>query len=71
MVLRYKSILFFALTSLHNFTKDYSLQDINYFEVENEDSNIQSGRSDNLLLGYFLVTFIQTNKKIDIIANII
>ncbi len=63
--------LIFALTGLHNFTKDHPSQDIDYFEAENEDSIVQSGRSDNLPLGNSFVTFTRMNKKRDAIAKAI
>lgn len=61
--------LIFALTGLHNFIKDHPSQDIDYFEVENEDPIVQSGGSDNLLLDNFLVTFTRRNRKRDAIAD--
>lgn len=48
--------MIFALTSLHNFIKNHPLQDIDYFEVKNEDPIVQSGESDNLVLDNSLVT---------------
>lgn len=51
--------LTFVLTDLYYFIKDYPLQVVNYFEVENtNDSIILFGGSDNLLLDNFLITFI-------------
>ena len=61
--------LIFALTGLHNFIKDHPSQDIDYFEVENEDPIVQSGGSDNLLLGNSLVTSTRMNRKRDAIAD--
>ncbi len=63
--------LIFALTSLHSFIKDHPSQDIDYFEAENEDSIVQSGRSDNLPLGNSLVTSTRMNRKRDDIADAI
>ena len=61
--------LIFALTGLHNFIKDHSSEDTDYFETENEDAIIQSGGSDNLSLGNSLVTSTRMNKKRDAIAD--
>lgn len=63
--------LIFALTSLHNFIKNYLLEDTNYFEAENKDAIIQSSRSNNLFLGNSLVTSICMNKKRDVITDTI
>lgn len=67
--LRTQINLIFALTSLHNFIKDHPLQDIDYFEVENNDSIIPSSGSDNLPLGSFLVTSTRMKKIRDTIAD--
>lgn len=63
--------LIFALIDLHYFIKDYPLQNIDCFEVENKNSIVQSGGSDNLLLGNSLVISIQMNRKRDAIADTI
>lgn len=61
--------LIFVLIGFYNFIKDYLLQDIDYFEVENNNFIVPFNGSDNLLLSSFIVTFIQINKKKNIIAN--
>lgn len=49
--------LIFTLINLYNFIKDYFLQNIDYFEVENKKSMIQFCKFDNLSLSNSLVTF--------------
>ncbi len=63
--------LIFALTSLHNFINNHPSKNTDYFEVENNDTIIQSGKFDNLPLDISLVTSTYINKKRDIIADVL
>lgn len=69
--LKIQIILIFTLTDLYNFIKYHLLQDIDYSQIENDNSIVLFDRSDNLLLGSFLVIFIQMNKKRDVITDFI
>lgn len=62
--------LIFALIALHNFIKNHFSQDIDYFEIKDEEFIVYFNKFDNLLLKNFFIS-IYINKKRDIIATAI